>query len=126
MTDEITVAKSVAELVVKHPETRKPLEEMGIDYCCAGKNSTYKVIVGRSKSVTGPYLDRADQPMTHGGGTLVAKGNDEWAAVGHEAVFTFNGTDYLVMHGYDNSDRGRSKLIIKPIKWQDGWPSVAF
>jgi regulator of cell morphogenesis and NO signaling len=39
MTDEITVAKSVAELVVKHPETRKPLEEMGIDYCCGGKNS---------------------------------------------------------------------------------------
>jgi regulator of cell morphogenesis and NO signaling len=39
MTDEITVTKSVAEIVVKHPETRKPLEKMGIDYCCGGKNS---------------------------------------------------------------------------------------
>jgi regulator of cell morphogenesis and NO signaling len=39
MTDEITVLKSVAEIVVKYPETRKPLEEMGIDYCCGGKHS---------------------------------------------------------------------------------------
>lgn len=38
MTDEITVTDSVGEIVVKHPETRKPLEEMGIDYCCGGKN----------------------------------------------------------------------------------------
>lgn len=39
MTDEITITKSIAEIVIKHPETRKPLEEMGIDYCCGGKNS---------------------------------------------------------------------------------------
>jgi regulator of cell morphogenesis and NO signaling len=39
MADEITVTNSVAEVVIKHPETRKPLEAMGIDYCCGGKNS---------------------------------------------------------------------------------------
>jgi len=39
MTEEITITMSIAEIVVKHPETRKPLEEMGIDYCCGGKNS---------------------------------------------------------------------------------------
>jgi regulator of cell morphogenesis and NO signaling len=39
MADEIAVTKSVAEIVVKHPETRKPLEAMGIDYCCGGKHT---------------------------------------------------------------------------------------
>ena len=39
MTDEITVTESVGEIMVKHPETRKPFEEMGLDYCCGGKNS---------------------------------------------------------------------------------------
>jgi regulator of cell morphogenesis and NO signaling len=39
MADEITVTNSVAEIVVKHPETRKPLEAMGIDYCCGGKHT---------------------------------------------------------------------------------------
>lgn len=26
------------------------------DYCCRGEKSTYKVMVGRSKSATGPYV----------------------------------------------------------------------
>ena len=38
MADEITVTKSVADIVVKHPETRKLLEVIGIDYCCGGKH----------------------------------------------------------------------------------------
>jgi arabinan endo-1,5-alpha-L-arabinosidase len=27
--------------------------------CCEGKNSTYRVVVGRSESITGPYTDKA-------------------------------------------------------------------
>lgn len=97
------------------------------DRCCAGKNSTYKIVVGRSKSVTGPYLDRSGRNMAHGGGTLVAKGNDEWAAVGHNSAYTFDGTDYLIFHGYDNSDEGNSKLLIREITWDEaGWPSISF
>lgn len=95
------------------------------DQCCSGKESTYKIVVGRSKSITGPYLDKANQKMIHGGGSLVAKGNNEWAAVGHQAAYTFGGTDYLVFHGYDNSDDGESKLIIREITWQNGWPTIS-
>ncbi len=95
------------------------------DRCCAGVNSTYKVVVGRSRDVTGPYLDRTGEPMHLGGGTLVVRGDTAWAGVGHNAAYTFNGTDYLVFHGYDNSDNGRSKLWIKEIDWDtDGWPHV--
>lgn len=96
------------------------------DRCCAGENSTYKIVVGRSKSITGPYLDRSGKDMKHGGGTLVAKGNEEWAAVGHNSAYTFNGTDYLVSHAYENTEEGHSRLWIEEIKWSDdGWPSVS-
>ncbi len=96
------------------------------DRCCAGENSTYKVVVGRAKDITGPYLDRANKDMRHGGGTLVIKGNEDWAGIGHNAVYTFNGNDYLIAHGYDLSDEGRSKLIILEIEWDDeGWPQVS-
>jgi arabinan endo-1,5-alpha-L-arabinosidase len=96
------------------------------DRCCAGENSTYKVVVGRADSVMGPYLDRAGEDMRFGGGTLVVKGNEAWPGVGHQAAYTLGGTDYLVFHGYDASDRGRSKLFIEEIEWTaDGWPTVS-
>jgi arabinan endo-1,5-alpha-L-arabinosidase len=94
------------------------------DQCCSGKESTYKIVVGRSEDITGPYIDKSDQKMIHGGGSLVAKGNQRWAAVGHNSAYTFNSTDYLVFHGYDNEDEGNSKLIIREIEWNDGWPTV--
>ena len=94
------------------------------DRCCAGENSTYKVVVGRSRDIEGPYLDRANHDMRHGGGTLVVKGDSAWPGVGHPAAYTFDGTDYLVFHGYDASDQGRSKLWVREIEWDDGWPQV--
>lgn len=98
-----------------------------IDYCCRGEKSTYKMIVGRAKSVAGPYLDRTGIPLAQGGGTILLTGNAKWYGVGHNAVCTFDGTDYLVFHGYDASDpKGRSKLRIAPLRWDaDGWPVVA-
>ncbi|MEJ2076553.1 MAG: family 43 glycosylhydrolase [Acidobacteriota bacterium] len=96
------------------------------DRCCAGKDSTYKIVVGRSRDITGPYLDRTDQDMVHGGGTLVVKGNDSWPGVGHSATVTFDGVDYLVFHGYDTADNGRPKLWIRRIHWdEEGWPTVS-
>jgi arabinan endo-1,5-alpha-L-arabinosidase len=96
------------------------------DRCCRGVNSTYKVVVGRSDNITGPYLDKTGQDMKFGGGSLVVRGNKAWPGVGHEAAYTFDGKDYLVFHGYDSSDQGRSKLWISEIHWDaDGWPSVS-
>lgn len=60
--------------------------------------------------------------MNYGGGSLVVKGNDRYSAIGHNSVFTFDGTDYLVAHAYDLGDEGRPKLMILEITWDDGWP----
>ena len=84
------------------------------------------MMVGRSKSVTGPYVDRNSNDMAKGGGTLVLAGDKDWYGVGHNAVCTFDGVDYLVFHAYDASDNGRSKLRIEALTWDsDGWPLVA-
>jgi arabinan endo-1,5-alpha-L-arabinosidase len=96
-----------------------------IDYCCKGVNSTYKMIVGRSEHITGPYLDKEGKNMAVGGGSIVLRGNKDWPGVGHNAAYTMNGKDYLVFHGYDAHDDGKSKLIIKELEWdKNGWPVV--
>jgi arabinan endo-1,5-alpha-L-arabinosidase len=92
------------------------------DYCCRGEKSTYKVMVGRSQQVQGPYVDRDGVPMNLGGGSLVVEGDREWNGAGHSATVTFDGVDYLVFHGYDAADGGRSKLRIGKISWINGWP----
>ena len=95
------------------------------DYCCRGEKSDYKVVVGRSKKVTGPYFDKLGVSLAQNGGTLVVQGdNKEWYGAGHNSAYTFDGKDYMIYHGYDAKDRGRSKLIIREIKWEDGWPSI--
>ena len=96
------------------------------DKCCSGVNSTYKVAVGRSVKLTGPYFAKDSTDMAKGGGTIVVQGDANYPGVGHEAVVTFDGTDYLVYHGYDARDNGRSKLLIKKLSWdENGWPDVS-
>ncbi|WP_192349930.1 family 43 glycosylhydrolase [Algoriphagus sp. Y33] len=98
-----------------------------IDYCCRGLESTYKTIVGRSKDVRGPYLDKSETAMFAGGGELIAGETDNYAGIGHCSVYDFDGKAYFVAHGYDKQDNGRSKLIINEIQWDvDGWPSIEF
>lgn len=99
---------------------------VSFDYCCRGAASNYKVMVGRSREVYGPYLDRDGTPLCEGGGTLVLHGDERWHGVGHNAVCTFDGTDYIIYHGYDAADHGISKLRIDTLVWDgEGWPEVA-
>lgn len=95
------------------------------DLCCRGEESTYKVVVGRSKTVEGPYFDREGKNLFHGGGSLVIQGNENWYGAGHCSVYNFAGEDHLFLHAYDAKDEGRSKLKIRTIRWSDdGWPLV--
>jgi arabinan endo-1,5-alpha-L-arabinosidase len=95
------------------------------DFCCRGARSNYKVVVGRSPKVTGPYLDKDGKPMSDGGGTLLIEAaTDQWRGAGHPAVYQENGADYLLFHAY-SAENGRSRLHISTIVWEDGWPRVA-
>ncbi|MFT2010259.1 arabinan endo-1,5-alpha-L-arabinosidase [Pontibacter sp. 13R65] len=96
-----------------------------IDYCCKGVNSSYKMIVGRSKKIPGPYVDKDGVPLNRAGGTLVLEGDENWHGVGHNSVYTFDGTDYLIFHGYDANANGAPKLRIEKLNWtKDGWPII--
>lgn len=93
--------------------------------CCKGANSTYHLVVGRSKNVTGPYVDRAGKDMNDGGGSLLIKGNKNWVGLGHNSAYTWDGKDYLVLHAYETADKYLQKLKIMNISWdKEGWPMV--
>ena len=94
------------------------------DYCCRGAKSNYRVAVGRSKQVEGPYLDREGKDMCNGGGTLFLEGDKtEFEATGHCSAYTFGDEDIFVCHGYSAKHNGMALLIQRPIQWTaDGWP----
>jgi arabinan endo-1,5-alpha-L-arabinosidase len=93
--------------------------------CCKGANSTYHLVVGRSKSVTGPYLDKTGTDMNVGGGSLLIKGNKNWVGLGHNSAYSWDGKDYLVLHAYETADKYLQKLKVLNIHWdKEGWPMV--
>ena len=96
------------------------------DYCCRGAKSNYRVAVGRSKTVDGPYLDRTGKPMAEGGGTLFLEGDkQEYEAAGHCAAYDMDGQTIFVCHGYSATKNGAALLIQRPVKWTaDGWPEL--
>lgn len=97
-----------------------------VDFCCRGVNSTYKIVVGRSSSVTGPYVDRAGTPLLSGGGTVLVAGGDRWKGPGHSAVLHTAGGDYNVFHAYDAQASGSPTLRIAELSWTDDqWPTSA-
>lgn len=97
------------------------------DYCCRGIQSNYKVVVGRSAQVQGPYLDRTGRDMAEGGGTLVIEGDKhDFEAAGHSAAYHLpDGRDLFICHGYSYKHSGQSILIQREIHWtDDGWPEL--
>jgi arabinan endo-1,5-alpha-L-arabinosidase len=93
--------------------------------CCRKEAITYRVVVGRSKHATGPYLDRTGRDMNQGGGSPVIAGNATWKGVGHNSAYTIDGRDLMVVHAYETADGYQQKLKILDFKWdQDGWPTV--
>ncbi|WP_245623413.1 arabinan endo-1,5-alpha-L-arabinosidase [Catenovulum maritimum] len=95
------------------------------DFCCRGVESTYKVVVGRSKQVEGPYLDKSGKSMDQGGGSIVLQGDKNWYGLGHNSIYEFDGVTKLVFHAYDANDNGAPKLKIIDVDWSvDGWPKI--
>lgn len=96
------------------------------DYCCMGSKSTYRVVVGRSKTVDGPYVDRDGEDMREGGGTPVIAGDKkEFEALGHCAAYHYDDKYIFICHGYSIAHNGASILVQRPIRWTaDGWPEI--
>ncbi len=92
--------------------------------CCDGANSTYNIRVGRSRTVTGPYIDHAGMDMLRGGGKLVVAANGRLVGPGHFGRMDLgDGVEKFSCHYEADLDRsGRSVLDIRALLWKDGWP----
>lgn len=92
--------------------------------CCDGANSTYNIVVGRSRKVTGPYLDNMGRDMLKGGGKMVVAAGDRLIGPGHFGRFIIgDGVQKMSCHYEADLDQGgRSVLGIRPLLWKNGWP----
>ncbi|PAD38031.1 arabinan endo-1,5-alpha-L-arabinosidase [Terribacillus sp. 7520-G] len=93
---------------------------VSFDHCCRGVDSDYKIAVGRSKNITGPYVDKNGRNMLDGGGTIFDAGNERWIGPGHQDVYDNN---VFVRHAYDAENNGIPRLLINDLYWDsNGWP----
>jgi arabinan endo-1,5-alpha-L-arabinosidase len=92
--------------------------------CCDGANSTYNIVVGRSKKVTGPYLDNMGRDMLKGGGKMVVAAGGRVNGPGHFGrVILEGGVEKMSCHYEADLDQsGFSVLGIRPLLWKNGWP----
>ncbi len=92
--------------------------------CCDGPNSTYNIVVGRSRKVTGPYLDNMGRDMLKGGGKMVVAAGERLIGPGHFGRMVIgDGVQKMSCHYEADLDQsGRSVLGIRPLLWKNGWP----
>ena len=99
------------------------------DYCCRSVESDYRTIVGRSPSLTGPYVDADGVPLLDAkGGTEILRGYNEFVgAGGGDLLMDKNGRSGLfVNHYYDATDGGAPRLNVRTLTWgRDGWPVIS-
>jgi arabinan endo-1,5-alpha-L-arabinosidase len=99
-----------------------------INVCCSA-TSPYRIIVGRSTSPQGPYVDRGGLNLTTGGGTILLSTHGNIVGPGGQSVFTDTvsgvATPTLVYHYYDGNNNGTPTLGINRLGFTaDGWPYV--
>jgi arabinan endo-1,5-alpha-L-arabinosidase len=89
------------------------------DFCCQGVNSTYRTVVGRSRSITGPYLDRTGRSMLAGGGSPFLDARGSMRGPGGASVTGRT----LAFHYYDAADNGAPHLGLADLVFRGGWPA---
>ncbi|HET7457890.1 MAG TPA: glycoside hydrolase family 43 protein [Gemmatimonadaceae bacterium] len=99
---------------------------------CCGSGAHYAVMVARSSSPTGPFTkltasgSAAAQPILRAG--------DPWLAPGHNSTVTDDaGAEWMVYHAINsanpylipgNTNISRRPMLIDPITYANGWPTV--
>lgn len=103
------------------------------DGCCQAAKSSYNIRVGRSKSVTGPYVDKSGKDLMQGGGSLFlnaiydngsGRQIDNAVGPGHVGILQ-QGNDYFLTTHYEwaRANKGVTTLFMQRMAWDsDGWP----
>lgn len=119
--------------IATHQEIEAPFIHKHGDYyylfvnwgkCCKGVDSTYEIRIGRSKKITGPYLDKQGVDLKDGGGSPSLATDGKFIGPGHASIYLEKGKEMLVHHYYDKDRNGRSDLRMLPLEWKNGWPVI--
>lgn len=121
----VTLTTSLGEgvFVLKGPEYYYIFASRG--KCCAGMESTYQVVTGRSKTLKGPYLDKEGKSWVENKYSVFLAGDSTEPGRGHNGFYTERDTTFIVYHAYTRSAGGASLLNIKPMYIdEEGWPTL--
>lgn len=134
MTKKKQVAGKSFEAVYIHKRGNYYYMFASIGACCEGMNSSYKVVVGRSTRIDGPYLNKngvdmntfdAWNPTNYT--PIVLRGNEMFAGPGHNSriITDDKGVDWMLYHAYVHNGSDSRSLMIDKVEWDaDGWPVV--
>ncbi|MEO9022678.1 MAG: family 43 glycosylhydrolase [Ginsengibacter sp.] len=98
--------------------------------CCAGINSTYQLVVGRSLNLTGPYVSKSGDALLDGNYTVVISGNNTFAGPGHcsQIIKDSDGNDWILYHAIDKKNSAQFSwrmLMLDRLYWDnDAWPYI--
>lgn len=92
--------------------------------CCRGADSGYNIRVGRSRKITGPYVDHEGVDMIRGGGKLFVGSSGRVIGPGHFGrMRVSDGVERFSCHYEADLDQGGASVLdIRPLLWRDGWP----
>jgi arabinan endo-1,5-alpha-L-arabinosidase len=102
--------------------------------CCEGAASRYKLLIGRSQNLKGPYLNKQGDNLLTVEGSLFLEGNSTggFAGPGHNAEIVTDdaGDDWLLYHAIDKKipflpvGATRRPLMLDKITWENNWPVI--
>jgi len=110
-----------------------------IGACCEGMTSSYKVVVGRSTKLEGPYLSKTGSNMNNFDAwnpsnyqPIIMRGDAMFGGPGHNSriITDDNGVDWMFYHAYTsdevNSDTNR-QLMLDKVEWDENdWPTLGY
>jgi arabinan endo-1,5-alpha-L-arabinosidase len=97
---------------------------VSIDRCCAALESTYRVVMGRSENIAGPYLTKDGKRLLDGAYTVLLAGDTAHPGQGGQSFYEERGQLYMVYHAY-TAPSGDPVLNVRPIFFDSsGWPTL--
>lgn len=128
INDKIKLAGDAFEgsHIFKHGEYYYLFASVG--RCCLGDDSSYRVVVGRSKNLFGPYVDETGNSMLNNGYNFVVGSAQHFVGPGHGSsiITDKDGRTWYIYHSYVRGQSSKGRMIVlDEMKWtKDGWPYI--
>jgi arabinan endo-1,5-alpha-L-arabinosidase len=120
------IAGTAYEGVYIHKKNNLYYMFASVGSCCAGVNSTYTTVVGRSENLFGPYKNRSNHNMMNNQHEILIAKNKRFVGTGHnsEIIEDDAGNHWMFYHAVDKNNPNGRVLMLDQVQWRDGWPFV--